>query len=117
MNKLSLVLSTNISAVVTIVFITAITIAGELYKVVGADGKMVNPIKDYLKALHGHHWVGKGVWAVALFVILSCILYFTLRNKKDDRSIAWTLSLLTWALILGTLAIFGFFTYEFAISH
>lgn len=117
MNKLSVVLSTNISAVATIVFITAITIAGELYKVAGVDGKMSNPIKDFLKALHGHHWVGKGVWAVGLFVILSCILYFILRNKKSDGGISWTISLLMWILILGTLAIFGFFTYEFAILH
>jgi len=117
MNKIGLILSTNLSAAITIVFITAITITGELYNVAGANGKMVSPIKDFLKAIFGHHWVGKGVLAVALFVILSGLLYIIFRKQSNSQSLVWTLSLLTYTLILGTVTIFGFNIYEFVISH
>ena len=117
MNKIGLILSTNLSAVIAIVFLTVITITGELYKVAGANGKMVSPIKDFLKAIFGHHWVGKGVLAVALFVILSGLLYIIFRKQSNSQSLVWTLSLLTYTLILGTVTIFGFNIYEFVISH
>lgn len=117
MNKLSLIISTNISAGIAIIFVTAITIAGELYKVVGVDGKTINPIKEYLKALHGHHWVGKGVWAVAIFAILTALLYFILWKQDEDEKVGSTFMFLTYMLILGTASLFGFFVYEFLIVH
>lgn len=117
MNKLSLIMSANISAGIAIIFVTAITIAGELYKVVDAGGKTINPIKEYLKSLHGHHWVGKGVWAVGLFAILTTLLYFVFRKQAQDERIGCTFMFLTYMLILGTATLFGFFVYEFLIAH
>ena len=117
MRKDKIVQGTLVSAVITLFFIVGITIAGELYKVADASGKMVNPIKDYLKALHGHHWVGKGIWAVVLFIVLSVLFSLVLRPSTDGKRIGSMISALTVSLIVCTLAIYGFFTYEFFIAH
>ena len=117
MHKQNLVQSLCVSAAVTVVFVVLITIAGELYRVPGADGKLVNPIKDFLKALHGHHWVGKGVWAVLLFLITTGTLYFIDAKSGRTPSLKLAVSLATYATILGTVVLFGFFTYEYFIAH
>jgi hypothetical protein len=116
MNKNNLIQSTLIGAAIAVVFIVVITIAGELYKVVGPDGKaMINPIKDFLKALHGHHWVGKGVWAVGLFILSTGIMYLVGRKDGEERRLDSYVSMLSYVLIFGTVALFGFFTYEYMI--
>ena len=117
MNKNKLTLSTLVSASITTIFILAITLTGELYKVAGADGKMINPIKDYLKSLHGHHWVGKGIWAVALFIIISAIMYGACKVEVTEQKIGKYVSVLSWTLALCTIAFFSFFAYEYIVSH
>lgn len=109
MNRNQLVSSVLIGAYVAVIFVVIITIAGELYKVGGA-----NVIKDYLKGLHGHHWVGKGIWAVGTFLIASAISYFVGRNKAES-TVAYHAKVLAWVLALGTLVLYGFFTYEYLI--
>ena len=117
MNINKLLKSTVLSTSITSVFIVVITILGELYKVAGAGGKMVNPIKDLLKALYGHHWVGKGVWAIALFLFSALVFYFVMKSEDDTRSLGKYITLLLWTLIACTLALYGFFTYEYLIAH
>lgn len=117
MNISKFLKSSVLSTVVTSIFIVGITIAGELYKVAGAGGKMVNPIKDLLKALHGHHWVGKGVWAIALFFIATFIFYFIVKSEDDTRGLSKYISILAWILLLCTVVVYGFFTYEYLIAH
>jgi hypothetical protein len=112
-NKNALAQSTLIGAITTILFVALITIAGELYKVTGVDGKSINPIKEFLKSLHGHHWVGKGIWALALFIIVSGILYVMSRNHTNSNRLGCIISTLSWTLVIGTLVLFGFFMYEF----
>ncbi len=115
MNKNALIRSAFIGASVAIVFVVAITILGDLYKVTLADGKVLNPIKEFLKALHGHHWVGKGIWAVALFCLTSGIVYLIGRKNIEDRPLEPYISFLTYMIIVGTAAIFGFYIYEYSI--
>ncbi|MFZ2252937.1 MAG: hypothetical protein WAW13_02035 [Minisyncoccia bacterium] len=117
MNISKLLKSFTLSTSITSIFIVVITIAGELYKVTGADGKMVNPIKDLLKALHGHHWVGKGVWAIGLFFITGFVFYFLMKPEDDNRGLGKFVMLLSWVLIVCTLALYGFFTYEYLSVH
>jgi hypothetical protein len=114
MNKNQFVKSILIGAYTAVIFLVVITIAGELYKTVNEAGTVVNPIKDFLKNLHGHHWVGKGIWAVALFFLTSGVSYLI---SKGRVGIAPTghVKALTWALALGTLVIYGFFAYEYSI--
>ncbi len=117
MNSNKLLKSSVLSGALTLVFILAITIAGELYKVAGANGAMVNPIKDLLKSLHGHHWVGKGIWAIALFLVSWLLLYFVTKESESDGKLSTYVSMLSYTLIAGTLAFYGFFTYEYLIAH
>jgi hypothetical protein len=109
--------SSVLSGALTIVFITALTIAGELYKVEGVQGGMVNPIKDLLKALHGHHWVGKGIWAIAFFLFSWVIFYSVTKDVESDGKLSSYITLISYALITGTLLFYGFFTFEYFGAH
>lgn len=115
MNKNNLIQSSLISASLTIIFVTILTIAGELYKVTGADGKVINPIKDFLKMLHGHHWVGKSIWAIVFFIIATAVFYFVERNVEGDRKLGRYVTALTCALGTCTLILYAFTTYEFLV--
>lgn len=117
MQKQQLVYSALIASSITILFVVLITIAGELYKVVDATGKTINPIKDFLKSLHGHHWVGKSYWAIALFVVATAVLYALYQKCSAEQSLLRGVRILTLSLILGTLALYGFFTYEYLMHH
>ena len=77
-------------------------IAAELY----------GPFKNLLKSTFSHHWIGKGIWATILFVVVASGYYFI---KKIDTSDSTTrfMRALAWTLIFGALTLFLFFTYEF----
>lgn len=95
--------SMSISTILTIIFIVFMTIYSELNKV----------FKDFLKNLAGHHWVAKGIIAVIFFILVYFILKnFINDNKKVKETVVWVII----AVILGSLAIFGFYVYEFFIS-
>ena len=61
------------SANITLVVITFLTIVGELNK----------PLKNTLASIGGHHWVGKGIVALAVF-ILGYVVIRTFADKKSD---------------------------------
>lgn len=95
-----------VSAIVAIVFITTITIWSELFK----------PIKNWLAETFSHHWVGKGVVSVILFIVVGFLLHGVF--KKNDNGIKFWLYVLFWVTLLGTVAITGFYIYEaFFVSH
>jgi hypothetical protein len=50
-----------LATLITIVFIAAITVSAELYP----------PLKNWLKETFYHHWVGKGILALAIFGAIS----------------------------------------------
>ena len=91
-----------IGAISAVIFITLLTIIGELFP----------PLKTLLKDAHHHHWVGKGIWATILFVIVASVYYFI---KKIDTSDSTTrfMRALAWTLIFSALTLFLFFVYEF----
>jgi len=91
------------AAIVAIVFITAATILGELYK----------PFKDWLKEVFSHHWIGKGVIAIVIFYALGFLGYF--RAKDSEDNMISMLRLLFWVALVGALAITGFYFYEYII--
>ena len=115
MNKHYLTRSIIIGSIIAIVFIVIITIVGELYKIPGADGKMVSPIKDLLKSLHGHHWVGKGIWAVGLFSVTTIATFLVNYRNQDQRSLNPLIALLTATLLIGTITLLGFNIYEYLV--
>ena len=95
-----------LSAMLAVVTIAALTVAGELYK----------PLKNWLADMFIHHWIGKGVISfVGLFVIGFILTPFiTDRKEATATFLIW----LFWISVLSTLAIFGFYYYEaFIVSH
>jgi hypothetical protein len=110
MNKNQFLKNILIGASAAVIFVVIITIAGELYKI---DGKQV--IKEVLKAWHGHHWVGKGIWAAGIFLIASGISAVFNRRKIEEHLSAFSVSMLTFSLVLGTIILYGFFTFEYII--
>ena len=105
-NKNQIVNAFLMSAVVAIVVVVALTIVGELYA----------PLKDWLKTVFGHHWVGKGVLSFAGFYLLALLLIPL--SSRGSRGITTLLSVLLWVALLGALAIIGFYYYEtFLVAH
>ena len=93
-------------AIVTSVFVVVATIAGELY----------SPFKNLLKELHGHHWVGKGIWSAIIFVAVGALYYMATKEPNTDTTTR-LMKILSWTAILATLVLFVFFIYEFVIHH
>ncbi len=86
-----------ISSITTVAVITLLTIAAELNA----------PLKDWLKQVFSHHWIGKSVIALAVFLIFSFVM--RVPTKKPLRElVGW----LICASIIGSLAIFIFFLWH-----
>lgn len=103
--KLKLICSFTRSAIAAVVFITAATILAELY----------SPFKDFLKNNFYHHWVGKSIISFAIFAAGGALCYL-IPHKPEMKRLAVCFWILAIAAISGTLAIFGFFVWEF-YSH
>lgn len=115
MNKNQFVKGVLIGAYVAVIFAVVITVAGELYQVAGEGGKVLKPIKDTLAGWHGHHWVGKSIWTVIVFLVTSAGAYLVNRKELDFSGVSSHARVLMYTLILGTVAIYGFFGYEYLI--
>ena len=72
-NKLKIINAFVLSAVVTILFIVAMTMLAEIRPI----------IKDWLKITFSHHWTGKGILAVGLFLALSLLISFLPQETKE----------------------------------
>ena len=99
--KLKLAESIILSSIVVAIFIPTITIAAEL----------TAPLKEWLKNTFYHHWVGKSLISVIVFAAV-CPLTFVIPYKASLERINRLLFILVTLVILGALAIFGFFSYE-----
>lgn len=88
------------AASLSMIFVVVITIVAELNK----------PIKDFLQAMTGHHWVSKGVLAVLIF----CLSYFAIRPlyKNDEFSMKDLIEILA-VTIVGGILLLGFFVWHF----
>ena len=90
----------SISAILTFIFIIFLTIYSELNE----------SFKNMLTNIFSHHWIGKSVLSLIFFFLA----YFIL-NKiiKDNKNISKQINLVVITAIIGCLAIFFFFVYEF----
>jgi len=96
--KLRILNSIIIGAIAAIIFIIVITIAGDLYL----------SLKDWLKNIFYHHWMGKGILAIVIFFIFG----FIFNKETGEEKIVKNFSILIWSSIIGSLIIFGFFIFE-----
>lgn len=94
-----------IAVIVSSLFVATITVIADL----------VLPIKDWLKNTYGHHWVGKGIWVLILFVFFTVTSYPFLRKNSCDLSPKMVYAAGHFALV-STLIITAFFLYEY-LAH
>ena len=92
-----------LGATVAVVFVTVVTVVGELYA----------PLKNFFKDLHGHHWVGKGIWSLGIMVIVTAGTYFAKKQEQGEVNLSRAMRWLTNSIIAGTVALFLFFIYEY----
>lgn len=105
--KYKVINSFLISAIIVVVFIASITIAAELFP----------NLKSLLKDTFIHHWVGKGVLAVLLFLILA-FLYNLFKCEHEREKTAILLLTLAVVTVLCFFIILGFYLYlTFLAGH
>lgn len=85
----------------TLLYIPIITIAGELYE----------PLKNFLKNTFWHHWLGKSVVLVALYVLL-LLIFSNIKENGEEREGRYVSFVIGLAFI-GAITIFGFFVVEY----
>lgn len=89
------------SATLTVLFIGIITIAAEL----------VPELKNWLKVTFTHHWIGKSILSLGLFMTAS-LLFSVSPGKMDVDKITSQLRILIIMTVVSSFAIIGFFIFE-----
>lgn len=87
------------STVATIALIVAMTVASELSKV----------FKAFLADFTGHHWVTKGVFSIIFFILSYFVFKKLFKDSDDSKEILYVVA----SSIIGGLAIFMFYLWEF----
>ncbi|KKQ89590.1 MAG: hypothetical protein UT12_C0011G0046 [Candidatus Curtissbacteria bacterium GW2011_GWC2_38_9] len=90
-----------LSSILVVIFIPAVTVAAEL----------IPPLKEWLKNTFSHHWIGKSIISLILFVGFG-VLTFLIPYKTNLEKINRLIMILITITALATLTIFGFFSYE-----
>lgn len=91
--------SMSLSVIITILFVTLVTIFGELCA----------PLKDFLKLLTGHHWITKSVLSVMLFFGS----YFFIRCSEKELDVLKEAKKVILFTILGIILLFAFFVWHY----
>lgn len=99
--KIKFVFSVANGAIGAIIFIMAITIAADL----------ILPIKDWLKNIFSHHWVGKSILSLVLFILFFVISYFS-PIRPNIEGLKNRLYVLIWFSMISPVLIFLFFIWE-----
>ena len=102
MEKLKSIYASAYASVVTIAAVVAMTISAEL-----SAG-----FKEWLAGLTGHHWTTKSWASIIVFVLFFAVFRLT-RKFVNERQTSRALSVLQVSVVLGFLAILGFYSYEF----
>jgi len=103
MNKLKLIYSSVVASLFSVAFVTVITIWAERSK----------PLKDWLAGVSGHHWVTKGIFSLAIYIVAGIVTDFLVKEIGNNK-INKLIMLLIWATILGIFAILGFYSMHYA---
>ena len=90
------------------IFVVLITILGDVVK--NPAGGAI--IKNWLKDVHYHHWIGKGIWAGIVMVVFG-LFSFIFKSVPTIESIRKLVKVLSWVLVLGSVALLAFFILEY----
>lgn len=99
--KLKIVSAAAMSAILAVFFVTVITVAAELWL----------PLKEWLRTMFTHHWVGKSILVIGLYLGRLALVFFIANGATLER-LNKILRCLFWLAVAGTLILFGFFTAE-----
>ncbi len=102
MNKLRSIYASAIGAIVSIIAVTAVTIAGELSEL----------FKNWLKGLTGHHWITKSWLSLIVFALGYAIVRAAVR-EPDAHRVRRMLRTLIVFVFLGVAALFILFFWEY----
>jgi hypothetical protein len=105
-DKITFTRSGATALIVTMIFITGITILADL----------IIPVKTWLASTYGHHWVGKGILSVVLFIVLTALSYPLMKRNVCNLSPKVVL-LSAYLAIFGSFAMTFFFMYEYFKAH
>jgi hypothetical protein len=104
--RLKIIYSFTVSAIFTVIFIAIATVLSELY----------HPFKSWLAETFTHHWIGKGVLAVIVFLgmrFFYSFFYFHRIPVGVDTRLRKALLILFWITIISSLILLGFFILHF----
>lgn len=102
--KQRIISSSLYGAIATVLFVTAITIWGELHA----------PIKNWLAITFSHHWLGKSILSVAVFFVIAIIIFmFRRKSGEYGDSTDRLVSSLTKVVVLCTAVFLVFYLYEY----
>lgn len=87
----------SIALILTVVSVAALTIVAELQPA----------LKEFLQQLTGHHWITKGLVALAVFTITSGVGGLMRRRETPDP-VVWSW-LASTAVLIGIVVLFLFF--------
>lgn len=79
-------------------FYLGAAVAGWLLAILVIAAELFAPLKDTLKAIFGHHWVGKAVIVAIAFIVFGFLL--ARRESASSEKIAWYSVLGSLAVIL-----------------
>lgn len=101
--------ATTYGAALAVAFVTGVTVTADLYL----------PLKNWLKLMFSHHWVGKGVLAGMVFTVAAIIFSFMPVPLDDMKAkiLARGARNLVLVSLAGTLIIIAFFIYEAFLKH
>lgn len=91
--------SMSFATIITIIAVTVITVIAEL-----SEG-----FKNSLKALTGHHWITKSVFAFVLFFAV----YLFVKRSDDKVDALYESWHIIWVTLLASLVLFGFYLWHF----
>lgn len=100
-SKVKIINAVTVGAIVAIILIVALTILADLN----------TGLKDWLKLVFSHHWLGKGILAGASFVLTASLVSLLPTRVSEGRSpvLLWLLFAVATA---GTAVILGFYLWE-----
>lgn len=107
--RFKIIRATTYGAALAIAFVTGITVTADLYL----------PLKNWLKLMFSHHWIGKGILAGAVFAAVTILFSFipVPLNELKAKILARSARNLALVSLAGTLIIIAFFIYEAFLKH
>lgn len=95
------IFGSTIGSILSVIVVTILTIVADLEP----------RLKDWLKAMFGHHWVGKGIITLIVFVIVSLMVAVMATKITEKRTIK-AINALIATSILAAITLLIFFLFE-----